>query len=407
MSFRETLDGLSIDERIPLLEESLRQHVAGVLRMDPDNIDGNMLLEDLSPLLKESHIRNRMLIRSWVNDELGFRKFYDYEAGLCRTITQYSRYLAHEIEPIAVPRHAFDDPLKGGEWGWSEPSSYTGKLRAEGKTLFVLGSGRSGTTLFQAMLGGHPQIYAPGELHLLPFNDMKQRRLEIGRLEQQWMNNGLIDVLSDHMGMSEAEAIIAMNVLSDESMPVIEVYRQIQSMLNNRWLSDKSPTYAMHPQWLQRAEQMFDQPSYIFMRRHPYSVMESFVRSRFHRYSAAIWNFGDDNPWHAAEKYWGISNYNIINFLKQVPTSRKYCFSYETLMQQTAESLEAVCKFLSLPYQEAMLDPYQPGRNLNQHLSERTQIDTQLAESWREKKPPHQLSSFTLRVAEELGYECD
>ena len=40
---------------------------------------------------------------------------------------------------------------------------------------FVIGSGRSGTTLLRVMLAGHPGLFSPPEMVLAPYDTMAQR----------------------------------------------------------------------------------------------------------------------------------------------------------------------------------------------------------------------------------------
>ncbi len=78
---------------------------------------------------------------------------------------------------------------------------------------------------------------------------------------------------------------------------------------------------------------------------------------------------------------------------------------FEDLLQDTGAVQEAVCHLLSLPFDAQMLDPYQSGRSLAPELKKRSQIESDLSEAWRQIRPPHKLSPFTLQVAEALGYE--
>ncbi len=41
--------------------------------------------------------------------------------------------------------------------------------------VFLLSAPRSGSTLLRAMLGGHPELFSPPELNLLPFSSMGER----------------------------------------------------------------------------------------------------------------------------------------------------------------------------------------------------------------------------------------
>jgi hypothetical protein len=399
------LRSLPREERIPLLVESLKAHTAAVSGIAQASIDPEAPFVALSPLLGDVFTRNKHLIKPWVKKSLGFPSFWQYEASLCNSISELARYLADELEPVMPETETFLDPYEGGGWGWPAPAAYRGEPLAHGRMAFVLGAGRSGTTLFRSMLSGHKQIYSPGELHLLPFDDMGQRQEALDRLQQNWMNAGLLDVLGEQFGLTHWQALAEIKTLADQKVPIVEIYQRIRGHLGNCWLIDKSPAYSLHPVWLQRAEQMFVDARYLFMTRHPYAVMDSFVKRRFHRYSASIWGFTADNPWQAAEKYWVLSNRHALDFIRDKPASRWLRVRFEDLIQNTGEVQEAVCHLLSLPFDEQMLNPYQPGRNLAPELRKRSQIESDLSEAWKKIRPPHKLSPFTLQVAEELGYE--
>lgn len=401
----DQLRSLSREERIPLLIEELREHTATVSGIDKKSIDPEAPFIALSPLLGDDFTRNKHLIKPWVKQHLGFPSFWQYESSLCNSIAKLASYLAGELETALPETQIFSDPYEGGGWGWPAPAAYQDEPLAHGRMAFVLGAGRSGTTLFRSMLSGHQQIYSPGELHLLPFDDMGQRQEALVRLQQHWMNAGLLDVLREQFGLTQLEALTTINTLAAENAPIVEIYRRIHERLGNHWLIDKSPAYSINPVWLQRAEQMFVDPRYLFMTRHPYAVMDSFVKRRFHRYSASIWGFVADNPWQAAEKYWALSNRHALDFIRDMPASRWLRVRFEDLLQNTGEVQEAVCRLLSLPFDEQMLNPYQSGRSLAPELKKRSRIESDLSEAWKKIRPPHNLSPFTLQVAEELGYE--
>jgi hypothetical protein len=401
----DRLRSLPREERIPLLIEALKGHTAAVSGIAQESINPDAPFVELSPLLGDVVTRNKHLIKPWIKTYLGFPSFWEYEASLGNSISQLASYLAGELDPVTPATATFDNPYDGGEWRWPAPAAYRAEPLAHGRMAFVLGAGRSGTTLFRSMLSGHKKIYSPDELHLLPFDDMGQRQESLIRLQQKWMNVGLQDVLSEQFGLTHWDAMAEINTLAAQRVPIVEIYRRIRERLGNHWLIDKTPAYSIHRVWLQRAEQMFVDAKYLFMTRHPYAVMDSFVKRRFHRYSANIWGFTADNPWQAAEKYWALSNRHTLDFLQNLAASRWLRVRFEDLMQNTGEAQEAVCRLLSLPFDERMLNPYQPGRSLAPELKKRSQVERDLSEAWKKTRPPHKLSSFTLQVAEELDYE--
>lgn len=403
--FVENLRALPEEQWARVIAGEFSDHVAATLGVQANSIDIEAPFEEIAPAFKDIPMRWHQLLAPWAKQHLGFRAFHLYEASLSNSIAELSRYLAIELRPIPVPQLALGHHNTFWKWGWGEPKPFQGESQVQGNNAFVLGSGRSGTSLFRSMLACHEQIFAPNELHLLYFDDMGQRRSDIQRLWQQWMDVGLIETLQTEFGMTYWDAILKIKQFADESMPVEDVYKLIQSKMSGRWLVDKTPAYSRHPDWLNRAEQMFDKPRYLFMTRHPYAVMDSFIRSRFYRYSSSIWGLSSNNHWHKAELYWSATNRNILDFLKQIPESRQMRISYEDLMQDTANVQQAACQFLSIPYDGSILDPYnQPGHEVASNLRERNRVVHTNAEVWRDKRPPHPLSELTHQVAEELGY---
>src|SRR5262249_31497398 len=149
------------------------------------------------------------------------------------------------------------------------------------KTLgptFILCSPRSGSTLLRVMLAGHPGLFSPPELHLLPFQGMKERREKLG---SSYLTEGLQRALIELGGLDAAESKREVERLEKEDASVQSVYELLQGKSAPRKLIDKSPTYASDFGALQRAEMMFQGAKYIHLVRHPYSVIESFVRMRF------------------------------------------------------------------------------------------------------------------------------
>ncbi len=400
----EILRGMPREERVPVLSRLISDRVATKLGLPEESIDTNAPFGQLAPVLSNIPTRWSQLIQPFVVECLGIRHFHLYEASLTNTIGQLASYLASELDPVPVPAEPLANADPNGPWAWSTPTPFHGTSRVSGKMAFVLCTGRSGTSLFRSMLGCHDQVYAPNELHLVNFDNMGQRREDMHRLWQHWMDVGLLETLRDEFGLSRWDGILKVKQLADQSVPVAQVYDLIQSRMAGRWLIDKTPTYSRHPLWLQRAEQMFDSPRYIFMTRHPYAVMDSFMRARFYRYSGDIWGDSGSNPWHAAEAFWAQTNRNILEFVQQIPASRWMRVNYEGLMQDTPGVLSQVCEFLSIPFDERMLDPYLQERKVASNLQDRAQVDHSIGETWREKRPPHQLSQLTRQVADKLGY---
>jgi hypothetical protein len=210
-------------------------------------------------------------------------------------------------------------------------------------------------------------------------------------------------------GASPEEAAQKLDWLEAEDTSIQQVYQILQDLIGQRMLVDKSPIYSLRPACLQRAEQMFDRPKYLLLVRHPYAVIESMVRMRFHNTVVGnhlgIW---DENPWLWAEKWWAASYRNAVEFLKTIPSERQHTIYFETLAADPEAVLSGVCTFLGIPFHSAVMNPFARERRLDgigdPNLRGRDQIDPGLATVWQKKRPPQQLSPFTQVIAQELGY---
>jgi pimeloyl-ACP methyl ester carboxylesterase/NAD(P)-dependent dehydrogenase (short-subunit alcohol dehydrogenase family)/aryl carrier-like protein len=277
------------------------------------------------------------------------------------------------------------------------------------KIAFVLSSPRAGSTLFRVMLAGHPNLCSPPELHLLPFDTIAQREKE---LALSHLGEGLPRAFMELKGIDAQEAQNLVTDLVQQNNSIYEVYAMLQELAGKRLLVDKSPTYAFHRETLERAEALFTGAKYIHLVRHPYSVIESFCRMRMDKLVGS----GEENPYELAEAIWIKSNQNILDFFEKIDRDRTQLIRYEDLVKEPAQVTEKLCKFLEIPFDPSLLNPYEGQRMIDgvydksmsvgdPNFLKRNQIDPTLADTWRDIKLPHQLGETTLRIALSLNYE--
>ena len=95
----------------------------------------------------------------------------------------------------------------------------------------------------------------------------------------------------------------------ERNEPIYRVYGQLQELAGDRLLIDKSPTYALDLEALERAERFFEAPRYIHLVRHPYSVIESFLRARLDvLLGPNLFKEPDVDSYVVAETVWAASN---------------------------------------------------------------------------------------------------
>lgn len=404
----------SEEARRQALLTRFRFKVASTLGVSIQQVDPDANLTALAASFDDARIVY-LPIESTLRRELRTNVFLS-ELFELSTLNALAGYFARELFHPALPTQPpVDDPFEGGEWGWGPVSRAPNPAMRRPGILFVLSAPRSGSTLLRVMLAGHPRLFSPPELVLLPFDTMGERAQKFDSLGYGWLRLGLNAALTELEGLTREGAVERTGALEHQNLPISDVYRSLQSAIGDRLLVDKSPLYTFHPDWLQRAEGMFDRPKYLFLYRHPYSVIESFVRTRFHKILGRHWLFQDENPWRLAEKAWAISNRHTMDFLQGVEPARQHAVRYEDLVRGPEAMSRRLCEFLGVPYAESITKPYEgnrmtrdEGRRMltigDPNIHDHDRIDPELADVWKQTQPPR-LGAFARRVASDLGYE--
>jgi hypothetical protein len=412
---REQLLTVPDEDRSDLMVDRLRCGLAEALGTNPDRLPADRPLSELAPPSADPLAFYRA-VQLLVREQLGFLVF-PVELTQRPTLRHLAEYLVEEALPAAWPEpKPWDDLYAGGRWAWRLPPLPADAERSP-TAVFVLSAPRSGSTLFRTMLAGHPALFSPPELNLLPFDRMGDRGRQIDRLGYTWMRSGPGTALAKVEGLAPESIAARLAELESEDVPVREVYRTLQEGAGGRLLVDKSPIYATHPDILARAEALFESPRFLVLTRHPLSVMESFVRMRFHRLLGNHWLVWDENPWVFGEKFWTSSYRHILQLTARVDPKRCHRISYEALVTEPERVLDGVSRFLGIPYDPAMTRPYEGDRMLRHPADRRIPsigdpnllshrgLDPALAESWKRVHPPQPLADPTLRLAVELGYD--
>ena len=127
------------------------------------------------------------------------------------------------------------------------------------------------------MLAGHPDLFAANELQLLHFNDLQERAEAYSGKFSLW-KEGLLRTLMELLECDADQAKATMQRWEDKAASTAEMFAYVQSFLGEKILVDKSPSYALDPLALQRAEDYFEEAIYIHLSRHPYAMVTSFEK---------------------------------------------------------------------------------------------------------------------------------
>ena len=295
--------------------------------------------------------------------------------------------------------------------------------------VFVLSPPRSGSTLLRVLLAGHPQLFAPPELSLLGFHTLQERHTALNEPGAGLLMGAIRAIMAArHCDVETAEAIMAQ--MEAANLTTQAFYQQLQAWIQPRCLVDKTPTYAYLLETLRQAEQKFDQPRYIHLVRHPFGMINSYVKNKSAlgflahlRYLApngdlpSLFQQSSFTPEVVGEAIWLITQENIRTFLADIPYQRQLVIHYEALVHQPKLVLTQICAFLGLELDPAMLEPYAEqtirmtdGVNASNMMvgdfkfHQHSTIESSVAEQWKKAYSTDFLSDRTWEIAECLGY---
>lgn len=269
--------------------------------------------------------------------------------------------------------------------------------------MFVLSPPRSGSTLLRVLLGGHPTIFSPPELELLRFRTLKTRTSGFSQATAFYLE-GLVRALMELRGWSADEALGWVKRAEERGTRTEDVFRELQRFCDGKLLVDKTPSYALEKETLERIENSFDSPLYIHLYRHPCGMINSFKKTHldqiFFRHEHGV------SPSQLAELIWTISHQNILNHLSGIPKSRQVCISFEQLVRNPEFELRKVCRMVGIDFKREMLDLYRDSKSRmtdglraesrmigDVRFHEHRQIDASIADSWKEEWSLDDLSS--------------
>lgn len=414
------LKGMPLSERSAAILARVRASVAELLGRDVAAVPGDAVFPWMrsggpaGPTAASRADQERFfgLLSQSVRKAVGWR-IYPGEVEGFSCLREVADYLAQEFE-----EPDWTTPRPGSASAVSIPPSRapvrtTAKVSQAG---FVLSSPRSGSTLLRVMLHGHPDLFAPPELNLLPFETMGQRAAWFRAHGFGWMGRGLVATVSEVGQLSNQEAQSRIHAWENDDLPVAEVYRGVHGVAGRRLLIDKSPLYAVDASFLRPADERFHEARFVHLVRHPYAVIDSLVRMRFHRLYGSSWPAWHPSPWKYAENCWTQMNENIRTFLRDVPPSRACVVRFEDLLADLQGTCSIICGSLGVGFHPGLLTPYD-GNRLTWHADGRRRtlgdlhfldhgrIDPDRGTSWRRIRLPISLEAETVRLAREFGYE--
>lgn len=211
--------------------------------------------------------------------------------------------------------------------------------------VFILGKGRSGTTLLQAMLNEHPNIVAPPESKFVML--LSSRFGHKKKWTKQDINIAVEALYSEFFFAKVwkpdkerlTSCLLSYIDKMDYSLFCKIVYYQMKGDKENvMYISDKNPIYSL---FIDPLLEIFPDAKFIHIIRDPRDTVLSNMTT-----------FGLSNTTFIAQQ-WFMDNYFIEEHKLKVP-GRYFTVFYEKMVEDTEKVLAELCDFLKIPYSASM-----------------------------------------------------
>jgi Sulfotransferase family len=235
-----------------------------------------------------------------------------------------------QIEQVPAPRSR--DPL------WFSP-------------LFLLAPARSNSTVINAMLGMHPELWGFPELALF----RRETVAEIVEDAPGWRGAparmrlaGLLRSLAEIHDGEQTETTIA------EAMTWVTARRswRVESILDHllagvapRIGVEKSPEHSSHDHYLKRLAAAYPRARFLHVTRHPLPSIESMYK---HWNQLGYWDIDPELFHHFCLGVWFHQHRRIAQLIASLPPDRGLQVRSEDLLNAPRQSLPGICRWLGV-----------------------------------------------------------
>ncbi|HTA26360.1 MAG TPA: sulfotransferase [Bacteroidia bacterium] len=224
--------------------------------------------------------------------------------------------------------------------------------------LFIIGKGRSGTSLLQNLLDAHPQIVGAPESKFAVLLYSRFSHIK------KWKERDILDFVDKlymdplfaafwHVDRKElTDALLAVTAGADYSLLCKIVYYQMRKDKENLiYLSDKNPVYTL---CIDTILKIFPESKFIHIVREPRDNIYSQIAS-----------FKSKNI--AFRAYQWVAFNSIIEQSKKKVPEKYFTVLYENLVTDTEKTMKLVCDYLNISFTTTMIQNKGPEW-LNTHV---------------------------------------
>jgi Sulfotransferase family len=266
-----------------------------------------------------------------------------------------------------------------------------------GRPFFILGSGRSGTSLLSRMLNQHPNLAVPPESHL--YNTFHPWLGYYGNLAAEQNRANLVaDIvatgpLRDWLPRLEADEVLVQVHGDDFGAVVDAVMRAWAAKQGKKRWGEKTPH---HIRYWRHISADFKRPPLIHVVRDGRDVAISMMKARF----------GPKTIYSCAEG-WRAYLEQVDKVKSKQPTELFFAVAYEDLLENPKQTLKDVCNFLGEAYAPEMLDyyrdtaPYPTDVRNRENLAKPVIVDNK--QKWRTEMSKDEVRVFEAVAGDALA----
>jgi len=212
--------------------------------------------------------------------------------------------------------------------------------------LFILGSGRSGTTLLQQLLNSHPNVVAPPESDFIVYLYPR-----FGKI-RNWKDKDIVNFTNALFALPSisllwllkkgeiVKKLLSIKSHADYSLLCKMIFFQMKGDKENVLLfSIKDPRYSFFTETLQN---IFPDISFIHIIRDPRDVVNGHIK-----------RLNKKNAFFLAERWKGINK--ILEKRKKQTPDTFFTIMYEEMVVTPDKTLQALCEFLHIPYHNSIM----------------------------------------------------
>lgn len=275
------------------------------------------------------------------------------------------------------------------------------------KDIFVIGVGRSGTSLLQSILHTHSQIGFVKESqfikHYMPFERQKKAVENQGPLKfkekiinDEYLNRGIVDF----------EELFEPYFSGKEPFLLESIFRRFKKIsLKNDMLKYTGEKDARNLDFLKIIKKYFPEAKVVLIYRDPRDTVLSKTKA----------------AWSASRPYWMHSIIGNAQLSRGLKSGKKYfrenfyTVKYEDLLVNPEMESKKLCVFLEVPFEEKMLEfqksakgLFEKKRELQYKFNNFKPIQKNNFDKWKKELTPFQISliqTTNLSLIRQLKYE--